>query len=127
MCTPSHSIDLSQQRRTDLVDEELIEFKGKHVAIVEALNIDLRHSQKEVARLEGVVAEREGDLQILNEQVGVLRQSQEAWKVELKEWADKHHMDMDEVKTRDEAISRLEDELQNSQARLLELFASDDA
>lgn len=95
--------------------------------MVEALNIDLRHSQKEVARLEGVVAEREGDLKLLNEQVGLLRQSQEAWKVELKDWADKHHMNVDEVKTRDEAISRLEDELQNSQERLLELFASDDA
>jgi len=105
------------QRQTDLKEDELIEFKGKHVAMVEELTIELRNSQKEVSRLQTLVAEHNGDLESHKVQVSTLRESEAKWKIELKEWADKHHMNVDAVRTKDEAISSLENELKSSQVR----------
>jgi len=71
--TLQHSHRDDHERGADLKDEELIDFKGKHVAIVEAMQIDLRKSRQDNARLEPLVQELQAEVHDHKEQVDSLR------------------------------------------------------
>lgn len=114
------------ERNIELRDQELIDFKGKHVSIVEALQIDLRKSEEEVARLLPLLEDLQDQLGSHQEEVGMLRSKEQTWQQELKvkehtwqqelkEWADKHHVNTDQVRTKEQAIARLESELDSAQ------------
>jgi chromosome segregation ATPase len=57
----------------DLKDQELIDFKGKHVAVVEALQLDLRKAQQDFTRLEAINKEVQTQLSNQKEQIATLR------------------------------------------------------
>ena len=105
-----------QERNLDLKDQELIDFKGKHVAIVEALQIDLRRNQQELDRLELLVAE----LDEYKDQVGSLREGELNRVKELKQWEGTHQENLQlvaslrtELSAAQEKVAALEKQVQD--------------
>jgi len=78
------------EHQMDLKDQELIDFKGKHVSIVEGLHIDLRKNQQELDRIVQQISE----LDDYKEEVALLREAELNRVKELKEWESVHEKNL---------------------------------
>jgi chromosome segregation ATPase len=98
------------ERQMDLKDQELIDFKGKHVAIVESLQIDLRKNQLELDRIVQQISE----LDEYKEEVALLREAEMNRVKELKEWESVHQKNL-------QAVASLRNELAAAQENVMAL------
>jgi hypothetical protein len=106
-CRQANKVAEEWERQMDLKDQD---FKGKHVAIVESLQIDLRKNQQELDRIVQQISE----LDEYKEEVALLREAELNRVKELKEWESVHQKNL-------QAVASLRNELSVAQENVMAL------